>query len=67
MTTTGGPFQTSTDGSGFYLAVLAPDATDLVYATFFGGPFSNEHVDGGSSRFDQNGTVYQSVCAGCGG
>ena len=67
LTTAGGPFQTSTDGSDFYLAVLAPDATDLVYATFFGGPFSTEHVDGGSSRFDQNGTVYQSVCAGCGG
>ena len=67
LTTAGGPFQTSTDGSDFYLAVLAPDATDLVYATFFGGPFANEHVDGGSSRFDQNGTVYQSVCAGCGG
>ena len=67
LTTAGGPFQASTDGSDFYLAVLAPDATDLVYATFFGGPFSTEHVDGGSSRFDQNGTVYQSVCAGCGG
>ena len=64
---TDSPFQNNTDGSDFYLAVLAPDATDLVYATFFGGPFSNEHVDGGSSRFDQNGTVYQSVCAGCGG
>jgi len=66
LPTTDNPFQTSTDGSDFYLAVLSPDATDLVYATYFGGPFSNEHVDGGSSRFDPNGTVYQAVCAGCG-
>jgi len=64
---TDSPFQGSTDGSDFYLAVLSPNATDLVYATYFGGPFANEHVDGGSSRFDPNGTVYQSVCAGCGG
>jgi len=64
---TDSPFQSSTDGSDFYLAVLSPDAADLVYATYFGGPFANEHVDGGSSRFDQNGTVYQAVCAGCGG
>ena len=67
LPTTDNPFQGSTDGSDFYLAVLSPNAEDLVYATFFGGPFANEHVDGGSSRFDQNGTVYQSVCAGCGG
>ena len=67
LPTTDNPFQASTDGSDFYLAVLSPNAEDLVYATFFGGPFANEHVDGGSSRFDQNGTVYQSVCAGCGG
>ena len=67
LPTTDSPFQAGTDGSDFYLAVLSPNAEDLVYATFFGGPFANEHVDGGSSRFDQNGTVYQAVCAGCGG
>ena len=26
-----------------------------------------DHVDGGTSRFDANGYVYQSVCASCGG
>jgi len=67
LPTTDNPFQAGTDGSDFYLAVLSPNAEDLIYATFFGGPFANEHVDGGSSRFDQNGTVYQAVCAGCGG
>ena len=26
-----------------------------------------DHVDGGTSRFDKKGNVYQAVCAGCGG
>ena len=26
-----------------------------------------DHVDGGTSRFDQNGVIYQAVCANCGG
>ncbi|MBK9421850.1 MAG: gliding motility-associated C-terminal domain-containing protein [Flavobacteriales bacterium] len=58
-------FQPNTDGSDFYLMLLNPDAVSLNYATFFGGT-SGEHVDGGTSRFDKNGTVYQAVCAGCG-
>jgi gliding motility-associated-like protein len=32
-----------------------------------GGSTSSEHVDGGTSRFDNFGIVYQSVCGGCGG
>jgi gliding motility-associated-like protein len=60
-------YQSTTDGSDFYLCVLAPDATELAYATFLGGPLSREHVDGGTSKFDKNGNVYQAVCAGCGG
>ena len=40
--------------------------TNLFYATYFGGGLSAEHVDGGTSRFDRRGQVYQSVCAGCG-
>ena len=63
---TGDAFQVTTDGNDFYLMVLAPNAQDLVYATFFGGIQSSEHVDGGTSRFDKSGTVYQAVCAGCG-
>jgi len=58
-------FQANTDGSDFYLMMLDQDAEGLVYGTFFGGS-SNEHVDGGTSRFDKNGNVYQAVCAGCG-
>lgn len=60
-------FQANTDGSDFYLMVLDTDATDLIYGTYFGGGISSEHVDGGTSRFDKDGTVYQAVCAGCGG
>lgn len=59
-------FQPNTDGHDFYLMVLAEDASDLTYATYFGGSVSHEHVDGGTSRFDKNGVVYQAVCAGCG-
>jgi len=58
--------QSTTDGSDFYLMMLSQDAEDLVYATYFGGDVSHEHVDGGTSRFDKNGVVYQAVCAGCG-
>ncbi|MEO8588383.1 MAG: PKD domain-containing protein, partial [Flavobacteriales bacterium] len=61
---TGDAYQVTTDGSDFYLMVLAPNAASLAYATFFGGS-SSEHVDGGTSRFDKNGSVYQAVCAGC--
>jgi gliding motility-associated-like protein len=58
-------FQSTTDGSDFYLAVLNPSATQLVYGSFLGGSSSAEHVDGGTSRFDKSGSVYQAVCAGC--
>ncbi|MCB0771088.1 MAG: gliding motility-associated C-terminal domain-containing protein [Flavobacteriales bacterium] len=58
-------FQSTTDGSDFYLMLLEPEAVALSYATFFGGVESAEHVDGGTSRFDKDGTVYQAVCAGC--
>lgn len=67
MPTTVDAYQLGTDGSDFWLGVLAPEASDLTYGTFLGGVFSDEHVDGGTSRFDKNGTVYQAVCAGCGG
>lgn len=60
-------FQSTTDGSDFFLMVLGQDAASLNYATYFGGATSMEHVDGGTSRFDKHGTVYQAVCAGCGG
>jgi gliding motility-associated-like protein len=56
----------STTGD-FYMAVFDENMTFLEYATFFGGSDSQEHVDGGTSRFDKKGVIYQSVCAGCNG
>lgn len=60
-------FQPTTDNNDFYLLVIKDDASAMDYGTYFGGPFSREHVDGGTSRFDRKGKIYQSVCAGCGG
>jgi len=59
-------FQNTTDGKDFYICVLAPDAQNLLYGSYFGGSVSAEHADGGTSRFDKNGNMYQAVCAGCG-
>lgn len=72
LTTTGLPvtpdaIQGNTTGHDLYLAVFDIDMTALSYATYYGGPVSPEHVDGGTSRFDRRGRVYQSVCAGCQG
>ena len=60
-------YQNTTDGNDFYLMVIDDALDSLVYATYFGGSQSAEHVDGGTSRFDKKGIIYQSVCAGCGG
>jgi len=65
---TSNAYQSTTDGCDFYFFVLKKNASSLWYATYFGGPGgSDEHVDGGTSRFDKDGAIYQSVCAGCGG
>ncbi|MBT4479309.1 MAG: T9SS type B sorting domain-containing protein [Flavobacteriales bacterium] len=57
--------QSTTDGNDFYIMVLDDGLNNLIYGTYFGGPQSAEHVDGGTSRFDKKGVIYQSVCAGC--
>jgi gliding motility-associated-like protein len=67
LVTTFDAFQSDTDGSDFYLIIFEDNANTLSYASFFGGNQAAEHVDGGTSRFDKKGIVYQSVCAGCGG
>jgi gliding motility-associated-like protein len=67
MPVTANAYQSTTDNSDFYLMVMEDDASALNYGSFFGSPFSSEHVDGGTSRFDRRGRMYQSVCAGCGG
>jgi gliding motility-associated-like protein len=66
--TTSDAFQSNTNGNNFWIAVLTADATILKYASYMGGvSSSNNHVDGGTSRFDKNGTIYHAVCAACGG
>lgn len=57
--------QKSTDNNDFYLLALKKDAKKLVYASYFGGNQSEDHVDGGTSRFDKRGVIYQSVCSSC--
>jgi gliding motility-associated-like protein len=58
--------QSTTDGADFYFIVLSKNALSLLYASFFGSPGKGEHVDGGTSRFDPKGVVYQAICASCG-
>ena len=58
---------TPANGFDFYLFVYKRDFSGLLYGSYLGGNQAEEHVDGGTSRFDKNGVVYQSVCGGCGG
>ncbi len=55
-------------GSDFYFFVLKKDAVSQLYGSFFGqdGDLFPDHVDGGTSRFDQDGVIYQAMCASCG-
>ena len=56
------------DGKDFYFFVLKKDATDQLYGDIVGqNGGSTDHVDGGTSRFDENGVIYQAMCANCGG
>lgn len=63
--------KSATDGRDFYFIVIKKNASSLLYATFFGqtdGAQSiSEHVDGGTSRYDQFGVIYQAICANCNG
>lgn len=61
------PYQSSTDGQDFYFLVLDASWQRLNFASYFGDDKSFDHVDGGTSRFRSDGTIYQGVCAGCGG
>ena len=57
----------SGSGEDFYFFVLKKDAASQLYGSFFGqnnGAFP-DHVDGGTSRFDSKGVIYQAICASC--
>ena len=54
------------DGKDFYFFVLEKDANSQLFGTHYGeGNIQSlgDHVDGGTSRFDDNGVIYQAVCA----
>lgn len=59
-------FQPTTDGNDFYFIVFSKNALGLLFGSYFGSPSKAEHVDGGTSRFDPDGVVYQAICASCG-
>lgn len=56
----------SPDNQDFYFFVLKKNASAQLYGSFLGenGGFP-DHVDGGTSRFDQNGVIYQGICGDC--
>lgn len=62
---TSNALQKTTDNNDFYLAVFGKNLSGLLFATYFGGNRSEDHVDGGTSRFDKRGVIYQSVCSSC--
>lgn len=70
MPITADAYQSAQDGSDFYFFVLKKNATEQLYGSYFGVTNPNalpDHVDGGTSRFDRQGVIYQAVCGNCGG
>ena len=56
------------DGKDFYFFVLERDAQSQLFGSHFGQYGGlGDHVDGGTSRFDENGVIYQAICANCDG
>lgn len=77
MPTTPDALKKTTNGTNFYFIVLERNAAKILYATYYGQSATDiwgasettygDHVDGGTSRFDKSGVIYQAVCADCGG
>lgn len=57
------PTQASCGGGSCYFIVLSKNALQLSFGSFYYG----WHVDGGTSRFDPSGAIYQGICIGGGG
>ncbi len=59
---------TQPDGKDFYFFVLEKNAVSQLFGSYF-GQFGGlgDHVDGGTSRFDANGVIYQALCSCAGG
>jgi gliding motility-associated-like protein len=57
-----------TDNRDLYFIVIKRNAQSLLYGSCFGqNGGDGEHVDGGTSRFDAQGIIYQAICANCQG
>lgn len=58
-----------TDGKDMYFFVLKRDAASQLFGSFYGennsGFPGTDHVDGGTSRFDAQGKIYQAICGNC--
>lgn len=68
MPVTPDAIKTTTDNRDFYFFVMQRDAVSQLYGSFIGQTGGEgDHVDGGTSRFDTRGAIYQAVCANCGG
>jgi len=62
----------NTDNEDFYFFVLEKNAASQLYGSYYGEQYgpqeqdrTGDHVDGGTSRFDRNGIIYQAICANC--
>jgi len=66
LTVTPNAIKSTTDGSDFYFFVMKKDAVSQLYGSFFGQVGGlGDHVDGGTSRFDKQGVIYEAICANC--
>ena len=69
LITTPDAIRATSDGSDFYFFILEKNALSQLYGTFFGNidPIADvgDHVDGGTSRFDSEGIIYEALCANC--
>jgi gliding motility-associated-like protein len=66
LTVTPDAIQPTTDGKDFYFFVLKKNASAQLFGSFFGQTGGlTDHVDGGTSRFDARGIIYQAICANC--
>ena len=55
------PHSNKLDSTNFYFIVFDRDLVDTLYATYIGG-YGYDHTHGGTSRYDEFGSVYQGVC-----
>jgi hypothetical protein len=69
LTVTPNALKKTTDGKDFYFFVMKKDAASQLYGSFFGQNDGTQglgdHVDGGTSRFDKQGIIYEAICANC--